>query len=230
MQNKNFCIPNANALRASALGNVNAKCENLTFQPQSALHQGNTKSKYCKFFCNTATSAILKIELHYSTILKPKTIFYSVWLTSLTLFTHPLSFLFSLYLPFLCLLAWWLCCHGWWISRSTTTRSMVVFLWVFLGGCWLVLWWVCLVLARFFSLVLWWVFLVPWLGFFDRCWWFCWVDGFVGLMGLISVVVVDGLMGLGSVIGWWLFVVVVVAGGDLGFCLYLDFGIYYFNE
>ena len=31
--------------------------------------------------------------------------------------------------------------------------SVVVFLWVFLGGCWSVLWWVCLVVAGFFS---WW--------------------------------------------------------------------------
>ena len=31
---------------------------------------------------------------------------------------------------------------------------MVVFLWVFLGGCWPVLWWVWLVMAGFFS---WWV-------------------------------------------------------------------------
>ena len=108
--------------------------------------------------------------------------------------THPLSSLFSLHLPFLCLLAWWLCCHGWWISRSTTTRLVVVFLWVFLGGCRPMVWWVCLVVAGF----AWWM--VQSL-IFDRCWWV------FGMMGLIGAVVVDGLMdlwsvmGLGSVIG-----------------------------
>ena len=157
----------------------------------------------------------------YNAILQPKTIFYSVWLTSLwftslTLFTHPHFSLFSLHLLLLCLLAWWLYYHGWWISRSTIARLVVVFLWVFLGGCWPVLWWVCLVMAGFF----WccdWVFLIG-------------ADGFGSVIGLINVVVVDGLMGLGSVMGWWLFmlVVVVVAGDDLGFCFYLDFRIYYF--
>ena len=49
------------------------------------------------------------------------------------------------------------------------------------------LWWVCLVVAGFF----WcygWVFLIG-------------ANGFGSMMGLIDVVVVDGLMGLGSVMG-----------------------------
>ena len=37
-------------------GNANAKCkENLAFQAPKCSASGNAKSKYCKFFCNTAT-------------------------------------------------------------------------------------------------------------------------------------------------------------------------------
>ena len=47
-------------LRASALGNLNAKCkENLAFQAFKCSASGNAKLKYCKFFCNTATKIAL---------------------------------------------------------------------------------------------------------------------------------------------------------------------------
>ena len=43
-------------LRASALGNLNAKCkETLAFQALKCSALGNAKLKYGKFFCNTAT-------------------------------------------------------------------------------------------------------------------------------------------------------------------------------
>ena len=65
---------------------------------------------------------------------------------------------------------------------------MVVFLWVFLGGCWPVLWWVCLVMAGFF----WccgWVFLIG-------------ADGFGSVMVLLGAVVVDGFeIGDGLMVG-----------------------------
>ena len=154
--------------------------------------------------------------MHCSIILKPKTIFnsvFSVWLTSL----------FSLHLPLLYLSAWWLYCHGWWISINNKIDGdfFMGFSWWLLagvvvgllGGGWVFFWWVVhgwLMVVRGFAWLFmgswvyswlmvvpgvvvgllgwcysWWVFLVPWLGFFDRCWWVCWVDGFGLVMDLI---------------------------------------------
>ena len=60
---------------ALALGNANAKCKGyLAFQASKYITLGNTIAKYCKFFCDSA--AILSLELHCSTILKKKLIFY----------------------------------------------------------------------------------------------------------------------------------------------------------
>ena len=51
-----FSIPSANALRALALGNANAKCkENLAFAAPNITASENSKLKYYNFFCNTVT-------------------------------------------------------------------------------------------------------------------------------------------------------------------------------
>ena len=185
---------------------------NFSIKAQKSSHIWTAiKSKYCKKFCNNVTMQFYNQKQYF------------IRSDSLLSNSPPSLFLLILvFLYFLSISLFSVCWrsgfyyHGWWISRSTIARLMVVFLWVFLGGCWPVLWWVCLVVA----------------GFFWRCGWVFLIgaDGFGSVMGLINVMVVDGLMGLGSVMGWWLFmlVVVVVAGDDLGFCFYLDFGIYYF--
>ena len=50
----------------------------MVFAAPNVTASENSKLKYCNFFLQYCYSAILSLELHYSTIVKPKTIFYSV--------------------------------------------------------------------------------------------------------------------------------------------------------
>ena len=63
-----------------SMDNAKPKCKrNLAFQAPKSSPSGNATVKYCKIFCNCATVQFyLNVELYCSTILKPKTIFYSV--------------------------------------------------------------------------------------------------------------------------------------------------------
>ena len=158
-------------LRALALGNANA------------MSKGNLYN------------AILKVELHCSTILNPNTLFYSGWLILSLLYFLSIS-LFSV------------CWHGGFavmvdgfLDQQQQDR------WWFFCGFFLVVasrccggfawWWLGLVVdgAKFdfwsvlMGLLGWWVWLVLWL-LMDR-----W------LVGLIGAVVVDGLMDWWSM--WW---------------------------
>ena len=62
----------------AALGNASAKCkENLAFTTPNVTASENSKLKYCKFFCNTATVQFYR-RIALSIIVKPKTMFYSL--------------------------------------------------------------------------------------------------------------------------------------------------------
>ena len=60
-------------IRALALKNANAiSKENLAFAALKSSASKNCKGKYCKFFLQYCYSAILKVELHCSSIVKKK--------------------------------------------------------------------------------------------------------------------------------------------------------------
>ena len=166
--------------------------------------------------------------MHCSIILKPKTIFnlvFSVWLTSL----------FSLHLPLLYLLAWWLYCHGWWISINNKIGGdfFMGFSWWLLagvvvgllGGGWVFFWWVVhgwLMVVRGFACSRWVCLVVHgFVGLFvidgcsRCCGGFAWLMLFVvGFFGAVAWFFWSVLMGL---LGWWVWI------GD-GFDMWLLMG------